>query len=94
VHASDCGWAKLVAVETDVRGMGETDPMSADMLEARKMTFAGRWPHEGKRAWKCKTKQMVEAGWHYQPTVDAADMAMCAYCHLGLDGWEADDKPL
>ena len=93
-HAPECGWARLAAVESNVLGLGSMDPMCVDMLEARKMTFAGRWPHETKRGWKCKAKALVEAGWHYAPTAESADMAMCAYCGLGLDGWEAGDKPL
>lgn len=27
-------------------------------MEARRATFAGMWPHEGKKGWKCKTKQV------------------------------------
>jgi len=30
------------------------------MIEARKATFGKLWPHEGKKGWKCKTKQV---GW-------------------------------
>jgi hypothetical protein len=37
---------------------GKENPQSAKMVEARKATFAGRWPHEGKKGWKCKTKQV------------------------------------
>lgn len=36
---------------------------------------------------------MVEAGWHFAPTLESDDMVMCAYCDLALDGWEAGDNP-
>ena len=36
----------------------EEDPMSVKMVEARKSTFAGMWPHEGKRGWTCKTQKV------------------------------------
>jgi hypothetical protein len=80
------------------------------MIEARKATFADKWPHESKRGWKCKVKQvclierleviklismqMVEAGWKYTPSAESDDMATCTYCDLMLDGWENGDKPL
>ena len=28
------------------------------MLDARKATFAGKWPYESKKGFKCKTKQV------------------------------------
>ncbi len=28
------------------------------MIEARKATFSDKWPHETKKGWKCKTKQV------------------------------------
>ena len=70
------------------------DPKGKRMVEARKGTFAGRWPHEGKKGWKCKVKQLAEAGWKYTPTPESDDMATCAYCQLALDGWEPGDKPM
>lgn len=33
------------------------DPTSSTVAEARKATFCS-WPHEGKRAWKCKTDKV------------------------------------
>jgi len=32
--------------------------MSVRMIEARKATFADKWPHDGKKGWKCKVKQV------------------------------------
>ncbi|GAO13210.1 hypothetical protein UVI_02025590 [Ustilaginoidea virens] len=29
------------------------------MVDARRATFAGRWPHDGKKGWKCQTKQHI-----------------------------------
>lgn len=40
--------------------------------------------------WKLK---LAEAGWYYAPTDESDDMAICAYCHLALDGWENTDIP-
>ncbi|KAK8868245.1 inhibitor of apoptosis domain-containing protein [Apiospora arundinis] len=89
-----CGWAIVTAIEAGLGDYNMDDPSHPDMMEARKQTFAKRWPHEGKRAWKCKTKQMVDAGWKYTPTIDSDDMATCTYCQLALDGWEPADKPM
>ncbi|PON20358.1 hypothetical protein TGAM01_v210800 [Trichoderma gamsii] len=93
-HAPHCGWALVAAIEADIGDYAREDPNDPEMVEARKATFAGRWPHENKKGWKCKTKQLVEAGWKYTPTGESDDMATCAYCQLALDGWEQGDKPL
>lgn len=53
-----CAWAVCSAIEADVGDLRDEDPTQAKMLQARKATFAGRWPHEGKKGWKCKTKQV------------------------------------
>ncbi|KAL6902703.1 hypothetical protein GGI43DRAFT_349550 [Trichoderma evansii] len=93
-HAPHCGWALVAAIEADIGDYAREDPNDPEMVEARKATFAGRWPHENKKGWKCKTKQLVEAGWKYTPTGESDDMATCTYCQLALDGWEQSDKPL
>ncbi|SPJ81530.1 uncharacterized protein FTOL_08935 [Fusarium torulosum] len=93
-HAPECGWAVVAAIEAEVGDYAQQDPDQPYMKEARKATFAGRWPHDSKKGWKCKTKQLVEAGWKYTPTEDSDDMATCTYCQLALDGWEPGDKPL
>ena len=36
---------------------------------------------------------MIDAGWHYCPTVESDDFVRCAYCSLSLDGWEPKDDP-
>ncbi|EQL01758.1 Inhibitor of Apoptosis domain containing protein [Ophiocordyceps sinensis CO18] len=92
-HASHCGWAVVAAIQAGVGEYAQQDPNAPDMMEARKATFAGMWPHEGKKGWKCKTKQLVDSGWKYTPTAESDDMATCAYCELALDGWEPGDKP-
>lgn len=92
-HASACGWAIVAAIESDIEEYAKQDPSLPHMVEARKATFAGKWPHEGRKGWKCKTKQLVEAGWKYTPTEESDDMATCVYCQLALDGWEPSDKP-
>ncbi|KAI1379486.1 hypothetical protein F4677DRAFT_409343 [Hypoxylon crocopeplum] len=89
-----CGWAIVSAIEAGLGDYALDDPSDTQMTAARKATFGGRWPHEGKRGWKCKTKQLVEAGWKYTPTAESDDMATCTYCSLALDGWEPKDNPL
>ncbi|KAI1208428.1 uncharacterized protein F4807DRAFT_152028 [Annulohypoxylon truncatum] len=88
-----CGWAIVAAIDAGLGDYAVDDPTGTEMTEARKATFAGRWPHDGKRGWKCKTKQLVDAGWKYTPTVDSDDMVSCTYCSLALDGWEPKDDP-
>ncbi|KAI0098305.1 hypothetical protein GGR51DRAFT_565758 [Nemania sp. FL0031] len=89
-----CGWAVVAGIETGLGDYALDDPTSSEMINARKATFADRWPHDGKRGWKCKTKQLVDAGWKYTPTIDSDDMATCTYCQLALDGWEPKDNPM
>ncbi|KAI1081777.1 hypothetical protein F5B20DRAFT_57331 [Whalleya microplaca] len=89
-----CGWAIVAAIELGLGDYALDDPASSEMIEARKATFGGQWPHEGKRGWKCKTKQLVDAGWKYTPTKGSEDMATCTYCQLALDGWEPKDNPM
>ncbi|KAK7427446.1 hypothetical protein QQZ08_006052 [Neonectria magnoliae] len=93
-HGPDCGWAVVAAIEAELGDYAQEDPSQPYMKDARKATFAGRWPHDSKKGWKCKTKQLVDAGWKYTPTSDSDDMATCVYCQLALDGWEPADKPL
>ncbi|TPX15950.1 uncharacterized protein E0L32_000284 [Thyridium curvatum] len=93
-HSPDCGWAICAAIEVELGDVAREDPRQPHLLEARKATFAGRWPYEGKKGWKCKTKQLAEAGWKYTPTLESDDHTTCAYCQLALDGWEPGDKPM
>ncbi|EOD53158.1 putative chromosome segregation protein [Neofusicoccum parvum UCRNP2] len=92
-HAPDCAWAINVCLSLRDPDENE-DPMSEKMVAARTATFAGSWPHEKKKSWKCKTKKMVEAGWCYDPSPDYDDGASCFYCMLSLDGWEPKDNPM
>ncbi|KAF7922854.1 uncharacterized protein EAE97_011018 [Botrytis byssoidea] len=93
-HSPNCGWAIVASIEAQDEELSREFPASLRMVEARTATFAGKWPHEAKRGWKCKTKQLVNAGWKYTPTEESNDMATCTYCSLALDGWEPSDKPL
>ncbi|KAK4448490.1 hypothetical protein QBC34DRAFT_439237 [Podospora aff. communis PSN243] len=93
-HSPTCGWAIMAAIEADLGDFGKVHPLDPAMIEARKETFGGKWPYESKKGFKCKTKQLAEAGWKYTPTLESDDMATCAYCHLALDGWESGDKPI
>ncbi|KAK4161029.1 hypothetical protein QBC43DRAFT_303266 [Cladorrhinum sp. PSN259] len=92
-HSPTCGWAIMAAIEADMGNYGKVHPLDPFIIEARKATFAGRWPYESKKGFKCKTKKLVEAGWKYTPSREAEDMATCAYCQLALEGWESDDNP-
>ena len=54
----NCGWAIMAAIEMEFGEYGQLHPLDPRMVEARKATFAGRWPYEGKKGFKCKTKQV------------------------------------
>lgn len=56
--SNGCGWAIVTAIEAGLGDYGADDPSNVDMMDARKQTFIGRWPHEGKKGWKCKVKQV------------------------------------
>ncbi|EKG15733.1 hypothetical protein MPH_07168 [Macrophomina phaseolina MS6] len=92
-HAPECAWAINVCLSLRDPEENE-DPMSEKMVAARTATFAGSWPHENKKGWKCKIKKMVEAGWVYDPSPDYEDGVACFYCMLSLDGWEPKDNPM
>ncbi|KAK0653381.1 Protein bir1 [Lasiodiplodia hormozganensis] len=91
-HAPACAWAINSCIPLRDADENE-DPMSEQMVAARAATFAGSWPHENRKGWKCKTKKMVEAGWCYDPSPDYEDGVACFYCMLSLDGWEPKDDP-
>ena len=57
-HSSGCGWAICAAIEVELGDSAKEDPRQPHLLDARKATFAGHWPYEGKKGWKCKTKQV------------------------------------
>ncbi|KIW66160.1 hypothetical protein PV04_08361 [Phialophora macrospora] len=94
-HSPGCGWAILMNAAQEAKQNTETieDPTGQLLTDARRATFAIGWPHEPKRAWKCKTERMVEAGWHFAPVAEGEDYVSCAYCKLSLDGWEPKDDP-
>ena len=90
-HSTQCSYAISLSVFDKAE---DRDPMSPELVEARRNTFADLWPHENKKAWKPKVKQMIEAGWAYDPSPDDEDGATCFYCNMSLDGWEPKDSPL
>lgn len=57
-HSPTCGWAIMAAIEAGLGHYGKVHPLDPVMMEARKATFAGRWPYESKRGFKCKTKKV------------------------------------
>ncbi|KAG7287344.1 hypothetical protein NEMBOFW57_006854 [Staphylotrichum longicolle] len=56
-HSPTCGWAIMAAIEAGFGNYGKVHPLDPAMIEARKATFAGRWPYESKKGFKCKTKK-------------------------------------
>ena len=54
----DCGWAIVATIEKLDGVLDQENPCSARMIAARKATFAEKWPHENKKGWKCKVKQV------------------------------------
>lgn len=93
--SNHCGWAIIKDVARVVEDISTMeDPTEERLFQARKATFASRWPHEHKRGWVCKTEKMAAAGWHFAPTDECEDFVSCAYCNLSLDGWEPKDSPL
>lgn len=57
-HSPTCGWAIMAAIEAGFGNYGKVHPLDPAMIEARKATFAGRWPYESKKGFKCKTKKV------------------------------------
>ncbi len=57
-HSPTCGWAIVAAIEAGFGNYGKVHPLDPAMVEARKATFAGRWPYESKKGFKCKTKKV------------------------------------
>ncbi|KAJ3118831.1 hypothetical protein HDU96_007573 [Phlyctochytrium bullatum] len=81
-------------VRPEWNGWEGLEPWGRTMCEARVATFVkGVWPHAGKKGWKCTAEKVAEAGMYLKPTKEEPDYCECAYCHLGLAGWEADDDP-
>ncbi|GAB1742256.1 hypothetical protein NU219Hw_g7811t1 [Hortaea werneckii] len=97
-HSQPCAWALSLSVlrPEGIDAEPETrDPMSDEMVAARKGTFelGEGWCHESKRGWRCKVNKMVESGWTFDPSPDTEDGVTCFYCNLSLDGWEPKDDP-
>lgn len=62
-HAPQCTWAIHLAIaqrmEQDEDELdGEQDPMSDLLVQARTATFRNNWPHENKKGWRVKVKQV------------------------------------
>ncbi|KAI9677308.1 MAG: hypothetical protein M1829_002651 [Trizodia sp. TS-e1964] len=95
-HSRNCGWAICVSIKESIANGNKKQlayPLDDAMTEARRATFAESWPHSGKKDWLCSIDKMVEAGWYYCPIPESDDSVTCAYCDLGLDGWELGDDP-
>lgn len=92
--SSECGWAIIASLQAKNDELLKENPLGERLTEARKATFADKWPHEHKADWICKTSQLVEAGWTFQPTPEYDDLTSCPYCELSLDGWEEEDNPM
>jgi hypothetical protein len=59
----DCGWAINACIRLRLGDPDrvEKDPMSEEMLEARRATYMDSWPHEDKKGWKPKVKKVCES---------------------------------
>jgi hypothetical protein len=57
-HSPTCGWAIVASIDARDAELSKEYPLSTRMIEARKATFGDRWPHENKKGWKCKVKQV------------------------------------
>lgn len=40
----------------------EENPLSEEMMNARRSTFADSWPHEHKKGWTCKIEKVGVPG--------------------------------
>ncbi|KAL9931523.1 hypothetical protein V8E36_009520, partial [Tilletia maclaganii] len=69
-------------------------PDSKAMIAARKATFGKEWSHDAKRGWSCTSAKLAAAGFHYDPSAEESDNAICAYCKKALAGWEKTDDPI
>ncbi len=65
-HSPGCGWAINMDIEQQVADKLD-DPLSEELLNARKMTFGLNWPHENKRGWVCKTQKVTLQSAHARP---------------------------
>ena len=54
-----------IEIQTEDGRLCEEDPMSENMLDARRMTFGSMWPHEGKRGWACQTLKVGIAPYYH-----------------------------
>lgn len=59
-HSPDCGWAIVTSIADQVEELSQEYPASDRMIDARRATFGDKWPHEGKKGWKCKVKQVSQ----------------------------------
>ncbi|KAF2648730.1 inhibitor of apoptosis repeat-containing protein [Lophiostoma macrostomum CBS 122681] len=71
----------------------EENPLSDKMRAARSQTYGDMWPLNSDDGFP-SVEQMVDAGFFYDPGVDAPDGATCPYCSMSLDAWDAGDDPL
>ncbi|KAL5115890.1 hypothetical protein ACEQ8H_006206 [Pleosporales sp. CAS-2024a] len=94
-HAPGCGVAVVATIRLRHGDPGriEEDPISQQMIKARKDTFGDLWPLDPGAGFP-SVDQLAEAGWFYDPTEETPDGTTCAYCHLSLDAWDAGDDPL
>lgn len=58
----------MATIEKQDGDLNQEYPSSDRMIDARRATFADKWPHESKKGWKCKVKQ-VELDFHANVTV-------------------------
>lgn len=71
-------------------------PSKVALLSASALPLMGTsvWPHDSKKGWTPTSERMAQAGFYYSPNQMGEDYGLCAYCGLGLDGWEPSDDPI
>jgi hypothetical protein len=57
-HAPECGWAIVASIEAKNNDLCQEHPLNEKMTRARLATFADKWPHENKKGWRCRAKQV------------------------------------
>ena len=50
-----------------------------------------KWPHPS--TFKATPDSLAEAGFYFNPSVEAPDCATCYMCRKSIEGWEPDDDP-
>lgn len=68
---------------------GEQDPMSDLLVQARTATFRDQWPHENKKGWKVKVKQVSSMhGFKLCIVLTFTQLVNAGWCYDPTDEYE------